>query len=290
VTPPIKLLAIDLDGTVVNHQLQVSPAVIEAIAKAKKDHGVRVMIATGRTYHSALPFASQLGITEPLVAYQGALLRELPEQGGATLRHCPIPLPLAQEVLAMLQAHQFHVNVYVNDQLFVERDNPYAKDYGRLAGFPPTLVDDLMAQLTSAPSKLMAIDHDRMDWLLSTLHQHYATRLNICTSRINFCEIIDKQASKWDAVWSLAQQWGFNQTEIMAIGDQQNDLSMLTQAGLGVAMGNAPLTVKHQAKAITGSIDEDGVALAIERFILSPNATQNRQQLVLQQTNTASCA
>jgi Cof subfamily protein (haloacid dehalogenase superfamily) len=290
VSSPIKLLAIDLDGTVVNHQLQVSPAVVQAIAQAKHDHGVRVMIATGRTYHSALPFAYQLGITEPLVAYQGALLRELPEQGSTTLRHCPIPLPLAQEVLAMLQAHHFHVNVYVNDQLFVARDNPYAKDYGRLAGFAPTLVDDLMAQLTSPPSKLMAIDHDRMDWLLDTMHQRYAGQLNICTSRINFCEIIDKQASKWDAVWSIAQQWGIAQAEVMAIGDQQNDLSMLTQAGLGVAMGNAPQAVQRQAKAVTGRIEEDGVASAIDRFILSPNASQNRQQLALQQASSTCCA
>ena len=90
-----------------------------------------------------------------------------------------------------------------------------------------------------------------------------------CRSRSNFCEIIHPAASKWNALKILIDQWGIEADEVMAVGDQGNDISMISGAGLGVAMGGAPEDVVAVANYVTGSIEEDGVVQAIEKFVLN---------------------
>src|SRR5687768_17218890 len=106
----IKLVALDLDGTIVNDQLKISPRVLKLLAHLITKTDVKVVIATGRMFLSALPFARQIGIAEPLVTYQGAMVRELNE--GYTMRfHAPIQLDLAQEVLKTLIEDQYNINL-----------------------------------------------------------------------------------------------------------------------------------------------------------------------------------
>ncbi len=263
----IKLVALDLDGTIVNDRLEISPKVLKLLQHLLTKAGVKVVLATGRMFFSALPFAREIGITDPLVVYQGAMVREL--DAGHTVRfHAPIGLELAQEVLAMLVQEKYDVNLYMNDDLWTHPANRFAEYYMKKAGVTPIYHDDLLSCMTIAPTKLMVIDDDRLDHLLEHLGRHYLGRLSFCRSRSNFCEIIDISASKWNALKSLAETWGIEPKEIMAIGDQGNDLSMICGAGVGVAMGNAPDDVKAQANYVTLPIDQDGVAEAIERFVL----------------------
>ncbi|MBX2860246.1 MAG: HAD hydrolase family protein, partial [Vampirovibrio sp.] len=102
----------------------------------------------------------------------------------------------------------------------------------------------------------------------SLLQQQFGPRVNYCRSRTNFCEVIDQASSKWNAIKVLADGWGIQTEEIMAVGDQENDVSMLQSAGIGVAMGNAPDHVKAVANYVTDSIHEQGAANAIEKFVL----------------------
>lgn len=90
-------------------------------------------------------------------------------------------------------------------------------------------------------------------------------------SRSHFCEIVHHNVSKWNALSFLLDRYGFTPDQVMAIGDQENDLSMITQAGLGIAMGNAPDHVKEQARWVTRSVDDDGLAHAVNTWILNPS-------------------
>lgn len=263
----IKLVALDLDGTIVNEQLKIAPHVLSVLRHLVTKTEVRVVIATGRMFLSAVPFAHEIGIVEPLVTYQGAMVREL--NGERKIRlHSPIRLDLACEVLEMLVREKYDVNVYMNDGLWTHPNNRFAAFYMKTAGVTPNYHEDLLSCLTLAPTKMMVIDNDRLDTLLAYLSQHYHGRLSFCRSRSNFCEIIDVSASKWNALKSLADGWGIKPEEIMAIGDQGNDLSMIQHAGIGVAMGNAPDEIKQFANYVAPTIEQDGAAEAIERFVL----------------------
>lgn len=271
----IKLVALDLDGTVVNDHLKISPRVLQLLGHLITQTHVRVVIATGRMFLSALPFARQIGVVEPLVSYQGAMVRDLTD-GHAMRFHAPIRMDLAREVMQTLIAEKYHVNLYMNDNLWTHPDNHYAPYYSRAAGVEPIFHEDLMGSMIVDPTKIMVIDDTRLDILLDYLQQHFAGRLSFCRSRTNFCEIIDVSASKWNALKSLADEWGIKPEEIMAIGDQGNDLSMIQHAGIGVAMGNAPDYVKEHANFVAPPIDQDGVAEAIERFVLGSLPLESR--------------
>jgi Cof subfamily protein (haloacid dehalogenase superfamily) len=263
----IKLVALDLDGTIVNDQLKISPKVLKVLSHLITQTQVRVVIATGRMFMSALPFAREIGIVEPMVTYQGAMVRDLAD-GHALRFHAPIAIPLAQEVMTSLVEAEYHINLYMNDQLWTHPSNHHASYYRQASGIEPIFHDDLLACMIQAPTKIMVIDDDRLDTLLAYLNEHFDRRLSFCRSRSNFCEIIDVSASKWNALRTLAKEWGIEPHEVMAIGDQGNDLSMIEHAGVGVAMGNAPDYVKEKANFVTTTIHDDGAAEAIEKFVL----------------------
>jgi Cof subfamily protein (haloacid dehalogenase superfamily) len=267
----LKMIALDLDGTVVNEKLEVSPGVLQTLKRVMSETEVKVVIATGRMFRSALPFARQIGITEPLITYQGAMLRGV-EEPYPIHYHAPIPLDTAQDVLKMLLAQQYDVNVYLDDQMWTRPDNKFANLYQKTAGIQPNFSDDLLKLMNQPPTKLMVIDDQRVDQLLEQLAGEYSTRLSYCRSRSNFCEIIDITASKWNALKALADEYGILPEEIMAIGDQGNDLSMIRGAGVGVAMGDAPDYIKEQAQFVAPGVADDGVVAAIEEFVFKSGA------------------
>lgn len=264
----IKLIALDLDGTIVNPSLKISDRVMRVLRSVLADTDIRLVIATGRMFPSAISFAQEIGVTEPIITYQGAMMRNTDAEN--TMRyHKPIPMKTAKALLEMLLEEKYHINLYVNDVLWTSPDNQFASFYAKTAKITPRFSKNLMGCLTDAPTKIMVIDDTRVDTLLAQLKKQFSTELAFCRSRTNFCEIIDVSVSKWNAIMLLATEYGIEPEEILAIGDQGNDLSMIEGAGIGVAMGNAPDEVKKRANFVTETIDNDGVALAIEKFALS---------------------
>jgi Cof subfamily protein (haloacid dehalogenase superfamily) len=265
-----KLLALDLDGTLVSEQLTVSARVRNALRRVLEETDIRVVIATGRMFPSALAFANTLGIREPLITYQGAMIRDQ-HNGRRVLYHQPVPLDTARALIGWLQAQGYHPNIYINDEIITLNNPHYVEWYAKSSGAKPVLVDDLLPALTEGPTKILVMEDDpnRLEGLMATLGSQFQQMpLTWCKSRVNFCEINHRDVSKWAAIEALSRQWEIPAAAIMAIGDQGNDASMLRQAGLGVAMGNAPETVKAIADVVTGTIDEDGAAQAIEEYIL----------------------
>lgn len=267
----IKLVALDLDGTIVNEQLEISTATLAMLRRVQEEKGVKVVVATGRMFPSTLPFARRLGVTDPVISYQGAMIRDISEplenvHQHPILFHQAIDLDVARAIIDFIHEHDYHANMYVNDRLFTTHLNPNSAYYQNLSGVQAEAAPDLHPVLTAAPSKMMIID-DGAIGIVEALKERFAPHISVCLSRHNYCEVVHASVSKWLAIENLMQHWHIAPEEVMAIGDQENDLSMIQGAGVGVAMGNAPDHVKAMANYVTGSIAEDGAAKAIEAFV-----------------------
>jgi Cof subfamily protein (haloacid dehalogenase superfamily) len=270
-----KLLALDLDDTLLGDNLEISPANCLAIRRAV-EHGVLVTLATGRMFHSSVPYARQLQIDLPLITYHGALIRTA--GGEETLYHRPVPLHLAKAVVEVAAERNYHVNAYINDELFVAEENEYSRSYQRLAGVRVTAVGDLAAFLETEPTKLTVIDREgRLDELARRLSDRFGHDLSITISRPQFLEITDYRATKGQAVRMLAERHRIPREQVAAIGDSYNDLDMLVYAGFGVAVANAREEVKAVADVITSSNVEDGVARFIDRYLFDGKEDESHE-------------
>jgi Cof subfamily protein (haloacid dehalogenase superfamily) len=163
-----------------------------------------------------------------------------------------------------------NLNVYVHDVLYTTASQEISGWYANLARVRPKRVSDIKHHTTSAPTKMVIIDtSEDAQSRIDAVKDIAATipGLSWCESRSGLLEIMHEHASKWAAVKQIAERYDIAPEQVMAIGDHENDLSMITQAGIGVAMGNGPAHVRAQAPYVTGSVHEDGVAQALERFV-----------------------
>lgn len=263
-----KLVAIDLDDTLLADDLQISERTVEAIKEAQ-DGGVRVVIATGRMHSSALPYAKLLGLKHELITYNGALVKRVGDN--QTLYHQPISVELAREVTEVAQEYDLHINFYLDDLLYVNKAGAEADYYEEVAGIKPILITEGAADFLDRPStKLLIIEDDRakLEEVLAELTAKFGDLLTITTSKVNFIEIMGQQVCKGTTLANRSTELGIKAEEVIAIGDSYNDLEMIEYAGLGVAVGNAKDEIKEEANYITGSNNEEGVAQVIEKFIL----------------------
>ncbi|MGE5598226.1 MAG: HAD family hydrolase [Bacteroidota bacterium] len=265
---PVKLLFLDLDDTLLGGDLRISRANQEAIRAAVR-RGVQLTLASGRMFRSMRPYAEELGIALPLVAYNGALARSL---SGEDLWHTPLDNAAARELLDRLAGRDVTVNLYLDDRLFVKELDERARAYAVNAGVAAEPVGDLPAFLGGRePTKMLAIgDPALLAELRRELGDALAGRVEVTPSKPHYLEFMAPGVSKAAALVRLAAALGVPAGETMAVGDGPNDLAMLAAAGIGVAVGNAPAEVLDRAPHVVAPADQDGVAEAIERFILVP--------------------
>ena len=273
-TAEIKLLILDIDGTIAGKSNQVSTRVKQAI-KAAQDRGVRVAIATGRMYKSALRFHHDIGADLPIMAYQGAWIQD--PATGTIHRHQPVPVEIARELIDYFeQGHlldKLSIHVYRDDCLYVRKINEDTELYIGRSGISVYPVADLRTVLIDRPTKILAMseDTDLIQHLLTDLRQRYQPdKLHITTSVPIFLETTQSGVNKGTAIDYVAKKFlDITAENVLAIGDNYNDVEMLIYAGIGVAMGNAPADVQSLADWVAPDIEADGVAVAIEKFILS---------------------
>ncbi|MDW7652043.1 MAG: Cof-type HAD-IIB family hydrolase [Bacillota bacterium] len=260
-----KLLALDLDDTLLNEEFHISSENRAAIRRAAVS-GVLVTLATGRMFRSAAVHARELQIDLPLITYHGALIRTA--SGDETIYHQPVPVELAKEVTDIAAQQGYHVNAYINDELFVAEENSYSRSYQKLANVPVTVVGNLSSFLEVPPTKLTVINRDgRLEELKDELLERFGQDLSITVSRPSFLEITDRLATKGRALKTLAEIHNIPQAQVAAIGDSYNDLDMIVYAGIGVAVANAREAVKAVADVITTSNAEHGVAEFITKYL-----------------------
>lgn len=269
------LLALDLDGTLLDDDKTISACNQDAI-RAAKDLGVMVTLSTGRMYRSAIRFANELKIELPLITYNGALIKD---RAGSVHRELLLPLESAHTVLAVAREYDLHVNVFIADDLFVDRNDVWTKRYYQTSRIPPRIVSNLQPVLTAAPNAMALLgSKEKLRLVRTILAEKLIDKAHVTTSDPHFVEIIHPNASKQSGLAYLLRELGFKTERVIAIGDNYNDLDMINYAGLGVAMANAPEEVRAQADYVTGNNNNGGVAHVINKFILAHGKKLSQSQ------------
>ena len=267
-----RLIAADVDGTLVDDRRQIPPAVRGALADALAV-GCRLTLATGRMYPSVLPYAEAVGTNAPLILYNGAALVERGTRR-VTFRRC-LPLADAHLALALLKEFPLHVNLYAGQGLYIERVTPAAMESMVKDGVTAEPVGDLVAFLKADPVKLLCIGEPvvleafRVAFLVERTRRGLAGPLpHLVRSEGTYLEILPPGVNKGAALAELARQLGIPLDQVVAFGDNLNDIEMLEVAGLGVAVGNAHPDLKARADLVAGTNNEGGMAAVIREVIV----------------------
>ena len=217
-------------------------------------------------FRSVKPYLEAAGIDDPVICYQGAVVAD--PTTGRFLRHEPIPVELGRETIAALREEQFHVNCYVNDELYVDSVTPAAERYASFQHLPIHEVGDLEAWLSEPPTKLVAIgDPDELDGLEARMKKRFPGRLYISKSLPFFLEFASTEVTKGSGLTFLAEHLGFSRERTVAFGDGENDVELLEWPVFGVAVANAHPRVLEIADWVCPSAEEEGVAQVIEALL-----------------------
>jgi Cof subfamily protein (haloacid dehalogenase superfamily) len=277
---PIRLIALDLDGTLIDDDLVMRERTHRAIGAAMA-RGVSVSIATGRMSRSALKYARPLGLTDPIVAYQGALIRAMPtaDDGriGRLLLHRPLAAAVTREAIEWTRSIGLDPHLNHLERFIIRSDDLRAEDYSAFLGGWAVPVDDILAWVKRPVSKVIAVSEGPIDEsILHLARERFAGRAAVTISHPRFLEFLRPGVSKGAAVRWLARRAGVPLGAVLAIGDQFNDFEMIAAVGHGAAMPGAPLAVRAAARYIAPPVAEEGAAELIERLVLARPADAAR--------------
>jgi Cof subfamily protein (haloacid dehalogenase superfamily) len=264
--PPggFKLLALDVDGTLVDRSLEIRPRNLAALQRAIRG-GLRVVLATGRMFRSALKYAQEIGTDEPLICYQGALLRT---PDGETLREWPVCTDCAVRAVNFGRENNLHVNLYRDDIFYVEQLGSGAERYAAVAQMEPCLVPDLMEIAVGGSTKVVFVDdHERLAELLPEMRQAFAPEARVTYSLPEFLEVVSADVSKARALDVICARDGVAPAEVLAAGDAPNDVELFRYAGFAVAPRNAFPEALAEADTVIAPPEEDGIAELVDRYL-----------------------
>ncbi len=261
----IKMIATDIDGTILKWGLDFTPEMRKCV-KSLKDLGIKLVLVTGRMHSATVPVARELGLDTPIVSYQGGLIKDC---SGKTLYQQNLDSDVAKEIIAWARKNKIHINLYLDDKLYVEKDNEIVRSYtdGKFIDYTVCSFDDLKIENVN---KLLAIDlndEHRVTGWVEELKSKYPD-LYIVKSTPYFCEIGPSKAKKSLGVKFLCDMWGFRKDEVLTIGDQNNDIDLVQCGGIGVAMGNGTPELKQCADFITDTVENNGFVKAVEKFVI----------------------
>ena len=266
--PSPRLIATDLDETLLDSSGKISDENMKALTMAM-EQGTAVTICTGRMFHSARIFALQLGLKNPIVCYNGAMLAHpLTEE---IITHTPLELNLAKKILKYFKEKGLYVQSYVGDILYAKDESELEfLNYERYFGIRGKAIGDSLYDPQVAPTKFLAmVDSEEKSLLvIDELKNNFGEEVYIARSNFEFIEIMDKSVNKGRGLAALASGMGIAMNEVLAIGDGENDAEMIEEAGIGIAVGNASQKAKDAAGWIAPSNNENGVAWAVEKFVL----------------------
>ena len=258
----IKLVATDIDGTILIPEGQFTQGVKDCVKKLC-EKGIKVVLITGRMNAAAKLIADDLNLSTPVVSYHGGLIAaddKILYERYLTKAQC-------EKVLEWAKSENIHINLYNDDILYSESVCPEIERYCNNLHTKFTVKNfDEIDKLKI--NKLLAIDYNnpkKIDRFEKELPKMFSD-LYIVKSTPYFLEFSNKEASKYCAVKFLQKYWGLETDEILTIGDQNNDIALLKAGGLKVAMGNATEELKREADYVTDSVYEDGFVKAMEKF------------------------
>ncbi len=281
---PIRLIALDIDGTLVGDDLLLRDRTRDAV-RAAVDRGVAVSLATGRMASSAVVFAEALGIRDPIVAFQGALIREMPGPGararggavrpvGRIIAHTPLAADVARAAIRWSRANGLEPHVNHLERFILPADDPRADDYSSFLGARATFVPDLEGAIRRPVTKVISVGDPKVaPGLLAAGRAAFAGRAEVTLSHPRFLEFVAPGVSKARALTRLARRRDVPLSQALAIGDQWNDAEMIRAVGHGAAMPSAPAEVRRLARYHPPPLEDEGAARLIEDLVLaSPTA------------------
>lgn len=261
-----RLAALDLDGTLLNNDHVVTDRNCEALQKLSAK-GIMVILISGRMHRCILPFSNQIGLTNPIISYNGGMVKHA--QTGKVLHHTPIPAPIATELVEYCYQRGLHLNFCLDDQLYIKESNQWSDLYEERTGVRAMVLGDLHRLNGGNPTKMQILDTpERINQLLIECEKEFGERLYVTRTQIEYIEFMNPQVSKGSVLKALAAQLNIPMNFVIAFGDGYNDESMMEVAGFRIAMGNAVDEIKARANHITDTNHNDGVALAIEHLLL----------------------
>ena len=264
---PIRLVAIDLDGTLLRTDKRLSMRCVEAIAEATR-RGVHVVLASARPPRSMREIYHRLGLDTVQVNYNGALIHDLPRY--RHLYHCPLPPRLALRIVRLARRvdPQIVISAEILDRWYTDRvDETLATETARQQG--PDYLGPLAGFLNVPVTKLMLLaPPERLGAVHGAVRRRFGRKVGLLVSDRHLLQIVNRQVDKAGALARVAHDYGIPRAQVMAIGDAPNDIGMLRWAGLGVAVQNAWDLARDAADCTVPSNDQDGVAHALHRYVL----------------------
>jgi len=274
-----RLIALDLDGTLLDDAGEVSPADAEALRRFAAAGGL-VVLASGRMTANVRPCYGRLGLDGPTITYNGALARTSEAEGADIILETALPARYADEIIDYTRRERFHLNYYLDETLYA-RDDPelrqYADLYSRQTGAVFHFVPDLERFRGSSPTKLIIVtdptdpsrpDPRRRDELYQVWQTRWGSEVTVMRTNPEYLEFYHRDSSKGRALAAVASRYGVDISLTLAFGDSHNDLALLEAAGCGVAVANAKVEVKAAADWVSPlSNNESAVADAIARLV-----------------------
>jgi Cof subfamily protein (haloacid dehalogenase superfamily) len=262
-----KLIALDLDGTLLDSSLKLSEGNGEAL-RAAMGKGVQVVLATSRWYGLALRTAARLEIQTPLICSNGAIVKRPTD--GAELMHLYVDPELAREVVTLADDSGWEMYTTIGDATYMKM-RPGIIPEKLPAGL--RVADRQSDHLgEAAPTSVLVFGADGVTEITSRFMAEYQARARFSVNRpvnsAHYVVLTNPAAEKATGLRLVCEELGVAPDEAIAMGDSESDLEMLRMSGLGIAMGNSPDEVKKAVLHVAPTNDENGVAWAVERFIL----------------------
>jgi Cof subfamily protein (haloacid dehalogenase superfamily) len=277
---PIKLLALDIDGTLLTPRGELTPRTRAAIDEAI-ERGVHIVLVTGRRFGSAYPLLQEFGLDVPLISHNGALNKDT--RTFNTIELHPLEIDISRDIIRTARMYGTDMiccsdeprglgkivieGVSESNQSLVRYLNKYRDSVMEVPDLVEFVKEPPIQIMFSGPCAQMELFADRLLAAMGERIRLFKTRYP--QYDLTIIDAISSRASKGDSLSSIADRHGIAREEVMAIGDNHNDLTMLEYAGLGVVMANAEEELKELGFALTSSNEEDGVGVAIERYILA---------------------
>lgn len=267
-----KLLVVDIDGTLIGKDGNILPQDKEALTKAS-DLGIKVSLSTGRAAQACLSLVSQLALDSYHIFFDGALVSNLAQNQEVYIQ--PLNKGVVKQAIKFAQLNDIDLDLYSTTHYFIERETWSSKVHRDFFDLKPILVDFTELWKRERIIKLGLVTTSPQEAAkVRKFHHKFEDSLNFSWVRtpafpgVDFINVVAPGVSKGEALKALASHLGIALTEVIAIGDGMNDIPLLSLAGLGIAMGNAPAEVKAVADYTTLDVKYGGLAAAIERFLL----------------------
>lgn len=262
----IRLLVSDVDGTLVDKQKRLTPGTIDAVRRLEAT-GTGFTVISARPRSGVMPIAEALGIDAPIAAFNGGLIFR---RDGSVDAHFVVDPEVARGVFDLIGELQVDIWVFADDRWYSSTDVGVHVEHERVAANQEPVVGNDFAHLLDRADKITFVSDDppTLRELHRRIDERHQGKATVAQSQTYYLDITALEANKGDGIVALAAAFDVPLEDVVAIGDQANDLPMLERAGLAVAMGNAPDPVKQAADEVTRANDADGVAHAIDTLIL----------------------